>query len=65
MYCRLLIVDDEPPILNALRRELRRPPHIGTEGIEIETFDSPAAALARLNDPDAPFDAAIVDYWMP
>lgn len=65
MYCRLLIVDDEPQILNALRRELLRPPHIGTEGIEIETFASPAEALQRIQLPDGAFDAAIVDYHMP
>lgn len=65
MYCRLLIVDDDQNILNALRRELLRPPHIGTEGIEIETFRRPADALARVAEVDGSFDVAIVDYRMP
>jgi DNA-binding NtrC family response regulator len=65
MYCRLLIVDDDQNILNSLRRELLRPPHIGTEGIEIETFRRPADALARVAEADGSFDAAIVDYRMP
>lgn len=65
MYCRLLIVDDDQNILNALRRELLRPPHVGTEGIEIETFRRPADALARVAEADGSFDVAIVDYRMP
>lgn len=65
MLCRLLIVDDDPNVLNALRRELLRPPHIGTEGIEIETFSSPTEALRRAAEPHGYFDAAIVDYHMP
>lgn len=65
MLCRLLIVDDDPNVLSALRRELLRPPHIGTEGIEIETFSSPTEALRRAAEPHGYFDAAIVDYHMP
>lgn len=65
MYCRLLILDDEQNVLNALSRELLRPPLIGTEGIEVEAFRSPAAALARIVQPDGDFDVAIVDYRMP
>ena len=40
----LLIVDDEAPILSALRRCLRR------EGYLIITADSPAAALQRIDE---------------
>lgn len=65
MYCRLLILDDEQNVLNALRRELMRPPQIGTDGIEIEAFNSPTAALARIVQHDGNFDVAIVDYRMP
>lgn len=65
MYCRLLILDDEQNVLTALSRELLRPPHIGTEGIEVEAFRSPAAALARIIQPDGDFDVAIVDFRMP
>lgn len=65
MHCRLLLVDDEPAIINALRRELLRPPLIGTDGIEVESFSDPADALARIAETDGYFDVAIVDYRMP
>jgi DNA-binding NtrC family response regulator len=65
MYCRLLILDDDQMILDALRRELMREPHIGTAGIEVETFQSPAEALTRITHADGDFDVAIVDYRMP
>lgn len=65
MYCRLLILDDDPMVLAALRRELMREPHVGTEGIEVETFQSPAKALTRITQADGDFDVAIVDYSMP
>lgn len=56
MY-QLLLVDDEPNVLNALRRELTN----GEYGIE--TFGSPVAALRRCRD--IPFDLVIADYKMP
>lgn len=65
MYCRLLILDDDRNVLNALSRELLRQPHIGTDGVEVETFQAPAEALARITRPDGDFDVAIVDYRMP
>lgn len=65
MYCRLLILDDDPNVLNSLRRELLRAPQIGTEGIEVETFQSPTEALVRITQNDGDFDVAIVDYNMP
>jgi len=55
MY-RILIVDDEPNVLNALRRELQ-------ETYQVETFSSPAEALERCKN--TAFDLAIVDYKMP
>lgn len=64
MLCRVLIVDDDPMVANALRRELLRKPEVGTEGIEIETFADAEAALARAAAPDGYFDVAIVDYRM-
>jgi response regulator RpfG family c-di-GMP phosphodiesterase len=64
MLCRVLIVDDDPMVANALRRELLRKPEVGTEGIEIETFADAEAALARAAEPDGYFDVAIVDYRM-
>ena len=40
----LLIVDDEPRILSAMRRTLRR------EGYEVLWAESPEAALAQLDE---------------
>ena len=65
MHCRLMLVDDDANILAALRRELLRPPVIGTDGLEIESFRLPEEALARAGQPDAMFDAIVVDYHMP
>jgi CheY-like chemotaxis protein len=53
----LLIVDDEPGILSALRRALRR------EGFEIVTADSGAAALRVLRE--ARVDVLLTDHKMP
>ncbi len=65
MYCRLLIVDDDIDIIHALRRELMAPPHVGTDGLEIESFTTPAEALVRVAQADSAFDVVIADYHMP
>jgi len=53
---KILLVDDEQNVLNALRRELN-------EFFEIETFDSPAAALKQSQI--VTFDLVVADYLMP
>ncbi|MFA6921659.1 MAG: response regulator [Gallionella sp.] len=53
---RILLVDDEQNVLNALRRELK-------DHFEIDTFDNPAQALERCRE--TPFDLVIADYKMP
>ncbi|MDP2783694.1 MAG: response regulator, partial [Sulfurimicrobium sp.] len=55
MY-RILLVDDEQNVLNALQREL------GGK-YEVETFTSPLAALQRCRE--VKFDLVISDYLMP
>lgn len=55
MY-RILLVDDEEGVLNALQHELRGK-------YEIETFSSPMAALQRCRE--VKFDLVISDYLMP
>lgn len=62
---RLLLVDDEPYILNALRRCLSAIPasRLGGEVLRIETFTSPQEALDRCEE--AEFDLIITDYRMP
>ena len=64
MY-RVLLVDDEPNILSALRRSLasidaRR---LDGEALRFESFTSPEAALERCEEED--FDLVISDYRMP
>ena len=58
---RLLIVDDEAPVLHALRRLLQRhfePPQLG-----VELCADPLHALRRLQE--VRFDVIISDYRMP
>ena len=62
---RILLLDDDDFILAALRRELMNQPYIGHEGLEIEAFDSPAAALARAREQEGYFDVVIADNRMP
>ena len=57
---RIMLVDDEENILNALRRLFAA----GDRKIQVETFVSPHAALARAKEGVA-FDAVISDYRMP
>lgn len=53
---KVLLVDDEQNVLNALRRELR-------EYFEIETFDNPLMALEHCRHEQ--FDLVVADYKMP
>jgi len=57
---RILILDDEPSVLNALRRTLRT---AFPEDVVIEAFDEPEAAVLRAGEQD--FDVVISDYRMP
>ena len=59
---RVLIVDDEPNIVNAVRRELSTPP-LGHFHYEVEGFIDPVQALDRAKNQS--FDAVISDYRMP
>lgn len=58
---RLLLVDDETNILQALRRTLTRA--FQGEELRIELFEEPHAALARAEE--TAFDLVISDYRMP
>lgn len=60
--CRVMIVDDEPSIVNAVRRELVAQP-VGRYRFEVEGFTDPIQALERAAG--ASFDAVISDYRMP
>lgn len=63
---RIMIVDDEQGVLNALRRlMLRAPCRYGRQvyELEVETFASPAAALERARQTS--FDMVLSDFHMP
>jgi len=62
---RILLVDDEPGILSALRRVFAtaRAEDIGGAPATVEAFEDPEAALARAAE--QPFDLVISDYRMP
>lgn len=63
---RVMIVDDEPGVLNALRRlMLRAPCRYGrlSYALEVEIFESPVAALDRARA--AHFELVLSDYHMP
>lgn len=66
MTHRIMLVDDEEGILNALRRLLRAMPcRYGklVFEIEAEAFATPREALARARE--ASFDVILTDYRMP
>lgn len=58
---RMLIVDDELPVLHALRRLLQR--HFKPQQLGVEICVDPLYALQRLHE--ARFDVLISDYRMP
>src|SRR5215468_6735136 len=64
MY-RVLLVDDEPNILSALRRSLSSidVTELDGEALHFELFTSPEAAIERSDQQD--FDLVISDYRMP
>ena len=55
---RILLVDDERPVLSALQRVFRR------QGYQVAAFNSAQQALAAL-ETEAPFQLVISDYRMP
>jgi len=59
---RILVVDDEQGIINAVRRELSTPP-LGPHRYEIETFTNPLEALERAKAQE--FEVVLSDYRMP
>jgi DNA-binding NtrC family response regulator len=62
LFRRVLVVDDELNIVNAVRRELCTPP-LGRYRYDAEGFSDPVQALERARVQE--FDAVISDYRMP
>lgn len=55
--CRILLVEDEAPMLQALQHDVASLP------CEVEAFSQPRLALARAQT--TPFDLVVTDYQMP
>lgn len=63
---RILVLDDETPILNALRRLLTRAPCMAGDtvySLHVDCFTSPAAALVQAGA--VSYDLVLCDYRMP
>ncbi|KRB79534.1 response regulator [Noviherbaspirillum sp. Root189] len=58
---RLLLLDDEINVINALQRALRQ--HFTDRELRIESFTDPEQALLR--SAEVPFDVVVSDYRMP
>lgn len=58
---RILLVDDEVNVMNALVRAMRQ--HLRIEDLRIETFSDPFDALTRCGE--VTFDIVISDFRMP
>lgn len=56
---RLLIIDDEPPLLDLLRR------YLGRVGYEVETCAAPGDALALFQSDPQRFSMVITDLSLP
>jgi DNA-binding NtrC family response regulator len=61
MMRRILVVDDELPVLHALQRTLRQ--HVPIQDMSIVIATEPDKALERCGE--LPFDLVISDYRMP
>jgi two-component system, probable response regulator PhcQ len=61
---RIMLVDDEPNVLNSLRRAIHAMPgHLFGGQVTVEAFDDPTAALERAGE--CAFDLVISDFRMP
>ena len=58
---RILLLDDEEAVLNALQRALRL--EFSTDSLQVEAFMQPEAALLRAGEQD--FDIVVSDLRMP
>lgn len=56
--CRILVIDDEEMVRNAVKRRLER------EGYSVMTADSQAAGLEAINNKVPPFDVVVTDMVM-
>ena len=58
-HTRILLVDDEPPLLELIERYLKR------QGLDVEPQSSALAALKRIQESPEPYDMVIADLGLP
>jgi len=56
--CRVLVIDDEEAVRNAVKRRLER------DGYEVEIAESQEIGLRAINTQDPPFDVVVTDMVM-
>jgi DNA-binding NtrC family response regulator len=56
--CRVLVIDDEEAVLNAVRRRLER------QGFQVETASSAADGIDKIADAPRPYDVIVTDMSM-
>lgn len=56
--CRILVIDDEEMVRNAVKRRLER------EGYSVQTSDSQAEGLEAISTKTPPFDVVVTDMVM-
>lgn len=59
LHCRLLVVDDDLPMLRAVTKVLSR------AGAQVHSASSTAEAMQLMADPDFGFDVVLTDLRMP
>jgi len=56
--CRVLVIDDEEDVLNAVRRRLER------EGYQVSVAPNSGEGIQRIHDAEKPFDIVVTDMSM-
>ncbi len=56
--CRVLVIDDEEAVRNAVKRRLER------DGYSIDTADSASAGIEKIKSQKSPYDVVVTDMVM-
>ena len=56
--CKILVIDDEEAVRAAVKRRLER------DGYEVDTADSQAAGIKRIESQEPPYDVVVTDMVM-
>lgn len=58
LMCRVLVIDDEEGVLNAVRRRLER------QGYDVDTAENAEQGIQRIHDAPKPYDVIVTDMSM-